>query len=78
MNFFAVDRPFVLRVRVVSWAMVPEGTPGKWSLWATHPARLGGIAELYATQSGAQEREVALKRDGYTVAVTLSKLRAND
>ena len=37
--------------------MVPEGTSGKWSIWATHPRRLGGIAELYSTEASAAGTE---------------------
>ena len=54
-------------------AMVPEGTPGKWSLWATHPRRLGGIAELYATTAGAAARAAGLTQTGYIVEIFLSR-----
>ena len=53
--------------------MVPEGTPGKWSLWATHPARLGAVAELYPSTVAAAARAADLRQAGYTVEVTLSK-----
>ena len=53
--------------------MVPEGTPGKWSLWATHPTRLGGIAELYATTDAASARAADLRRAGYVVETFLSR-----
>ena len=56
--------------RVVSSAMVPEGTPGKWSLWAIHPERLGAIAELYATLGAAEARAADLRQAGYTVTVS--------
>jgi hypothetical protein len=59
-------------------AMVPEGTLGKWSLWATHPKRLGAVAELYATEGEVDARATDLKHAGYTVAVTLSKLNIQD
>jgi hypothetical protein len=54
-------------------AMVPEGTPGKWSLWATHPKPLGRIAELYATTGAASERAADLRPAGYVVEVFLSR-----
>ena len=54
-------------------AMVPEGTPGKWSLWATHPKRLGGIAELYATIGAASGKAADLRQAGYVVEVFLSR-----
>ena len=55
--------------------MAEEGTPGKWSLLATHPNRLGAVAELYATTGAADVRATALRLIGYTVEVTLSKLK---
>jgi hypothetical protein len=54
-------------------AMAPEGTPGKWSLWATHPERLGGVAELYATTAAAAVRAADLRQAGYTVEIFLSR-----
>jgi hypothetical protein len=54
-------------------AMVPEGTPGKWSLWATHRKRLGGIAELYATTSAVAARAADLRQAGYIVEIFLSR-----
>lgn len=54
-------------------AMVSEGTPGKWSLWATHPKRLGGIAELYATTAAASARAADLRQAGYLVEIFLSR-----
>jgi hypothetical protein len=53
--------------------MVPEGTPGKWSLLATHPKRLGSIAELFATTAAAAARAGDLRRAGYTVEIFLSR-----
>ena len=53
--------------------MAPEGTLGKWSLWATHPDRLGAIAELYATKVAAVARAGDLRQAGYDVAVILTK-----
>lgn len=53
--------------------MVEEGTPGKWSLLATHPKQLGAVAELYATTGAAEVRATALRVIGYTVEVTLSR-----
>jgi hypothetical protein len=53
--------------------MAPEGTPGKWSLWATHPDRLGAVAELYATKVAAAARAADLRQGGYDVAVTVTK-----
>ena len=58
--------------------MVKEGTVGKWSLFATSPKRFGCIAELYATSVAAAARAAALRQDGYTVDVTLSKLQTDD
>ena len=58
---------------MTSSAMAPEGTPGKWSLWATHHERLGAIAELYATMVAAGARAADLRQAGYDVAVTLAK-----
>jgi len=55
--------------------MVDEGTPGKWSLLATHPKQLGAVAELYAIIGAADARATALRLIGYTVDVTLSKLK---
>ena len=54
-------------------AMVPEGTLGKWSIWATHPKRLGGIAELYATEASVAARAADLRHAGYLVDVFLSR-----
>lgn len=54
-------------------AMVSEGTPGKWSLWATHPKRLGGIAELYATEAFVAARAADLRHAGYLVDIFLSR-----
>ena len=54
-------------------AMLSEGTPGKWSLWATHPKRLGGIAELYATEASVAARAADLRHAGYLVDVFLSR-----
>ena len=54
-------------------AMAPEGTPGKWSVWATHPDRLGAVAELYASMVAAGARADDLRQAGYDVAVTLTK-----
>lgn len=42
-------------------------TFGGWSLWATHPYRLGGIAEVFATEASADSRAGHLKRLGYVV-----------
>jgi hypothetical protein len=53
--------------------MVPEGTPGKWSLWASHPKRLASIAELFATTRAAAARAADLRQAGYTVEVFLSR-----
>jgi hypothetical protein len=53
--------------------MVPEGTPGKWSLWATHLKRLSSIAELFATTEAAAARAADLRLAGYTVEVFLSR-----
>jgi hypothetical protein len=58
---------------MASSAMALEGTPGKWSLWATHPDRLGAIAELYATTATAGARAADLRQAGYNVEVTLAK-----
>ena len=55
--------------------MIAEGTVGKWSLIATHPKHLGAVAELYATAVAADGRAAILRLSGYTVEVTLSKLR---
>jgi hypothetical protein len=52
--------------------MVPEGTPGKWSLWATRADRLGGIAELYSTTIAISARAADLRRKGYTVEIVLA------
>ena len=54
-------------------AMVPEGTSGKWSIWATHPKRLGGIAELYATEASVAARAADLRNAGYSVDIFLSR-----
>jgi hypothetical protein len=54
-------------------AMLSEGTPGKWSLWATHPKRLGGIAELYATEASVAARAADLRQAGYLVDIFLSR-----
>ena len=60
--------------RLLSYLMqAPEGTPGKWSLWATHPKRLGGVAELYSTFIAATARAADLKLAGYNVEVILAK-----
>jgi hypothetical protein len=55
------------------YAMVRESTPGKWSIWATHPHRLGGIAELFATEASTDARASELKRVGYIVETFLSR-----
>ena len=61
------------RRSMTSSAMAHEGTPGKWSVWATHPDRLGAVAELYATMVAAGARADDLRQAGYDVAVTLTK-----
>jgi hypothetical protein len=53
--------------------MASEGTPGKWSIWATHPRRLGGIAELYATEASVAARAADLRQAGYVVDIFLSR-----
>lgn len=53
--------------------MVHENTPGKWSLWATHPHRLGSIAEFFETEASADARAIDLKRVGYKVETFLSQ-----
>jgi hypothetical protein len=53
--------------------MVHEDTPGKWSLWATHPHRPGGIAEVFATEATADARASHLRRVGYVVETFLSR-----
>jgi hypothetical protein len=53
--------------------MVSERTSGKWSIWATHPRRLGGIAELHATEASVAARAVDLRNAGYVVDVFLSR-----
>ena len=55
------------------YTMVPEGTLGKWSLWATHHKRLGGVAELSATDAAAAARAADLRQAGYKVEVFLSR-----
>jgi len=52
--------------------MIHESTPGKWSLWATHPRRLGGIAEWFATEASANARADELRRAGYFAEAFLS------
>ena len=54
-------------------AMASEGTSGKWSL-GTHPKRLGGIAELYATEASVSARAGDLRQAGYKVEIFLSQL----
>ena len=56
------------------YAMVPESPPGKWSLWATHTKRLGGIAELFATEASVAARAGDLRQAGYLVDIFLSRL----
>jgi hypothetical protein len=58
------------RFVVTACAMALEGTPGKWSLWATHPERLGGVEELYDTAAEAAARVADLRGTGYTVEIT--------
>jgi hypothetical protein len=53
--------------------MVHEITSGKWSLWATHPNRLGGIAEVFDTEAYADVRASDLRRVGYVVETFLSR-----
>jgi len=53
--------------------MAPEGTPGKWSLWARHPKRLGSIAELFATTAAVAARAADLREAGYIVEIFLSR-----
>jgi hypothetical protein len=53
--------------------MVPEVTSGKWSLWATHPHRLGGIAEVFAIEATAEARASHLRRMGYVVKTFQSR-----
>ena len=53
--------------------MVDESTLGKWSVWATHPNRLGGIAELFATEALADARASSLRKVGYRVETFLSR-----
>ena len=54
-------------------AMVSESTLGRWSLWATHPKRLGGIAELYATEASVSARADDLRQAGYPVEIFPSR-----
>jgi hypothetical protein len=53
--------------------MLSEGTLGKWSLWATHPKRLGGIAELHSTEASVAARAADLRQAGYLVDIFLSR-----
>lgn len=39
----------------MAWHMVPEGTPGEWSLLATHPKHFGARAELHGIYAAANE-----------------------
>jgi hypothetical protein len=61
--------------------MVPEGTPGKWTLRETYPDKRlppdkpKPIVESYATFSGARERKAGLKQAGYSVVIELSEPR---
>jgi len=57
---------------------VDEGTPGKWSLWATHPTRLICVAELHSTIGAAETRAALLTLEGYKADIFLAKIRAND
>lgn len=52
---------------------VEDCSPRNWSLWATHPAKLGCIAERYPTMAAAEERARTLRLAGYSVDVTLMK-----
>jgi hypothetical protein len=64
--------------RSVLMPVIQEGTPGKWSLLATHPKRLGAVVELYATTGAAEGRAAVLRLSGHTVEVMLSKRRIGD
>ena len=55
------------------YAIVYERTLGKWSLWATHPNPLGGIAELFATEAFADARASDLRKVGYRAETFLSR-----
>jgi hypothetical protein len=57
---------------------IESGTPRKWSLWATHPKRLGCIAELYATSAVAEVRADHLRDAGYTVEIVLSNVASTN
>ena len=48
-------------------AMDPDGSLGMRSIWATHPKRLGGIAEFYATEASLAARAADLRQAGYLV-----------
>jgi hypothetical protein len=52
---------------------VEDRSPRNWSLWATHPAKLGCIAECYPTMTVADERAKSLRLAGYSVDVALVK-----
>ena len=58
--------------------MIAEGTPGKWSLWATHPERLGALAQLYSTMAAAAARAAELREEGYSFEIIPSTLGSED
>ena len=58
--------------------MAEEHTYGKWSLWATHLAKVAPIAECYPTRTSADERATVLRLAGYVVEVVLAKLKIGD
>jgi len=52
--------------------MVVEGTPGKWSLWATLPSALGAVADLYSIITAAAARAAELREAGSALKLILS------
>jgi hypothetical protein len=58
--------------------MLQAGASGKWSLWATHPDRLGAVAELYTTSTAAAARAADLRLAGYTVEIGRLKAANSD
>jgi hypothetical protein len=58
--------------------MVPEGTPGKYVLWAQHPERRRPVTQTYSTIGPVEAARITLEADGYSVVVTLAKLLPSD
>ena len=57
----------------VRWAMVKEGTPGKYQLRAVKPGSRRPLVEDHASRDAVDARKVALECAGYTVIIRVAE-----